>query len=73
MSAAGVTPAGLAIAVSPLAEELITIPADGLKVTEGKMISGDFQGPIYEAYPMGGRKYPADLVIPEVFGMYYHI
>jgi len=73
MSAAGVTLAGFAIAASPVAGEVITTPTDGLKVTEGKVPSGDFQVPIYEAHPAGAGKYPAVLVIPEVFGMHQHI
>ena len=73
MSAAGVTLAGFAIAASPVAGEVITTPTDGLKVTEGKVPSGDFQVPIYEAHPAAAGKYPVVLVIPEVFGMHEHI
>jgi carboxymethylenebutenolidase len=73
MSAAGVTLAGFAIAASPVAGEVITTPAEGLKVTEGKVPSADFQVPIYEAHPAAAGKYPVVLVIPEVFGMHEHI
>jgi carboxymethylenebutenolidase len=73
MSAAGVTLAGFALAASPVAGEVITTPTEGLKVTEGKVPSGDFQVPIYEAYPTAAGKYPVVLVIPEVFGMHEHI
>jgi len=73
MSAAGVTLAGFAIAASPVAGEVITTPTEGLKVTEGKVPSADFQVPIYEAHPAAAGKYPVVLVIPEVFGMHEHI
>ena len=73
MSAAGVTLAGFAIAASPVAGEVITTPTDGLKVTGGKVPSGDFQVPIYEARPASDRKYPVVVVIPEIFGMHQHI
>ena len=73
MSAAGVTLAGFAVAANPVAGEVITTPADGLTVADGKVPSGDFQVPIYEARPAGGGKYPVVLVIPEIFGMHEHI
>jgi len=73
MSAAGAALAGFAIAANPVAGEVITTPADGLTVADGKVPSGDFQVPIYEARPAGMGKYPVVLVIPEVFGMHEHI
>ncbi len=73
MSAAGVTLAGFAIAASPVAGEVITTPTDGLRVTGGKVPSGDFQIPIYEARPASDGKYPVVVVIPEIFGMHQHI
>jgi len=73
MSAAGVTLAGFAVAANPVAGEVITTLADGLTVADGKVPSGDFQVPIYEARPAGGGKYPVVLVIPEIFGMHEHI
>ena len=73
MSAAGVTLAGFAVAATPVAGEVITTPTEGLKVTERKVPSGDFQVPIYEAHPAAAGKYPVVLVIPEVFGMHEHI
>ena len=73
MSAAGVTLAGFAISANPVAGEVITTPAEGLIVAEGKVPSGDFQIPIYEARPAGRGKYPVVLVIPEIFGMHEHI
>ncbi len=73
MSAAGVTLAGFAVAANPVAGEVITTPAEGLTVADGKVPSGDFRVPIYEARPAGGGKYPVVLVIPEIFGMHEHI
>jgi carboxymethylenebutenolidase len=73
MSAAGATLAGFAIAAKPVAGEVISTSTEGLKVTEGKVRSGDFQVPIYEAHPAGAEKYPVVLVIPEIFGMHQHI
>ncbi len=73
MSAAGVGIAGFAIAATPVAGEIISTSPDGLTVTEGKIPSGDFQVPIYEARPAGPGKYPVVLVLPEAFGMHEHI
>jgi carboxymethylenebutenolidase len=73
MGAAGASLVGFTIAASPVAGEVITTPAEGLKAAEGKVPSGDFQIPIYEAHPAAAGKYPVVLVIPEVFGMHEHI
>ncbi len=73
MTATGAGLAGFAIAASPVAGEVITTPTDGLTVTDGKVASGSFQVPIYEARPAGAGKYPVVLVIPEIFGMHEHI
>lgn len=73
MSAAGAALAGFAIAANPVAGEVITTSTEGLKVNQGKVPSGDFQVPIYEARPAGAGKYPVVLVIPEIFGMHQHI
>jgi carboxymethylenebutenolidase len=73
MSAAGAALAGFAIAASPVAGEIINTSAEGLTVAEGKVPSGDFQVPIYEARPAAPGKYPGVLVIPEIFGMHEHI
>src|SRR4030042_1765840 len=73
MSAAGVGLVGFAAAASPVAGEIITTPAEGRVTGEGKVPSGDFQVPIYEARPAGSEKYPVVIVIPEVFGMHEHI
>jgi len=73
MGAAGAVIAGFAIAAKPVAGEIIATPSDGLAVADGKVTSGDFQVPIYEARPAATGKYPIVLVIPEVFGMHEHI
>ena len=73
MSAAGAVLTGFAVAAKPVAGEVITTPADGLAVADGKVVSKGFQIPIYEARPAASGKYPVVLVIPEVFGMHEHI
>jgi carboxymethylenebutenolidase len=72
-AAAGATLAGFAIAANPVAGEVITTSTDGLAVADGKVPSGDFQVPIYEARPAAAGKYPVVLVVPEIFGMHEHI
>jgi carboxymethylenebutenolidase len=73
MSAAGAVLAGFAISAKPVAGEIITTSSDGLAVADGKVVSRDFQVPIYEARPATAGKYPIVLVIPEIFGMHEHI
>ncbi len=73
MSASGIGVAGFAAASSSVAGEMISTPPAGLIVSEGKVLSKDFEVPIYEAYPKGGGKYPIVLIIPEIFGMHEHI
>ncbi len=73
ISAAGVGLSGFAAASSSVAGEVITTSAIGINVADSKVLSGDFQVPIYEAYPSNTGKYPVLLVIPEIFGMHEHI
>jgi len=73
MTAAGASLAGFAIAANPVAGEIVATSANGLAVADGKVPSGDFQIPIYEARPATAGKYPVVLVIPEIFGMHEHI
>jgi carboxymethylenebutenolidase len=73
MGVAGIGLAGFAIAATPVAVQVITTPATGITVADGKVPSGDFQVPIYEARPAAAGKYPVVLIIPEVFGMHEHI
>ena len=42
MGAAGIGLAGFAIAATPVAGKVITTPASGITVSEGKVPSGDF-------------------------------
>jgi len=56
-----------------VAGEIIKTPADGLTVADGKVASGGFQVPIYEARPAGPGKYPVVIVIPEIWGMHEYI
>ena len=73
MTATGIGLVGFAIAANPVAGEIITTSTEGLTVKEGKVPSGDFQVPIYEARPSSPGKYPVLLVIPEIFGMHEHL
>ena len=70
---AGVGLAGYAIAATPVAGQVITTSETGISTDTGKVASGDFQVPIYTAYPEAPGKYPVILVIPEIFGMHEHI
>ncbi len=60
--AAGATIAGFAVASKAVAGEIITTPADGLAVTDGKVGVGGFQVPIYEAHPAAPHEYIKDVV-----------
>lgn len=73
VSAAGAAIAGFAVASKAVAGEIIKTPADGLKVADGRVASGGFQVPIYEARPAGPGKYPVVIVIPEIWGMHEYI
>lgn len=73
MSAAGIGLAGFAVSSSSVAGEVITTNTDGIIAADGKVLSGDFPIPIYEARPSASGKYPILVVIPEIFGMHEHI
>ena len=73
MSDAGVGLAGFAVASSSVAGEVITTSTIGIFVADGKVLSGGFPVPIYEAHPANAGKYPILVVIPEIFGMHEHI
>ena len=73
MTAAGAAIAGFAIASKAVAGEIITTPADGLAVSDGKVGVGGFQVPTYEARPSAPGKYPVVIVIPEIWGMHEYI
>jgi carboxymethylenebutenolidase len=73
MTAAGAAITGFAIASKAVAGEIITTPADGLAVNDGKVGVDGFQVPIYEARPAAPGKYPVVIVIPEIWGMHEYI
>jgi carboxymethylenebutenolidase len=73
MSAVGLGLTGFAVASSLVAGEVITTSTTGIAAREGKVLSGDFEIPTYEAYLKGEGKYPILIVIPEIFGMHEHI
>lgn len=73
IGATSVRLAGFALAATPVEGEIITTSADSLIVTDGKVISGDFRIPVYEARPAASGRYPVVIVIPEIFGMHEHI
>ena len=73
MSAAGFGLAGFALAADPVEGEVITTPVQGLETAEGKIPSGEFQIPFYEARPAVPGRVPVVLVLPEIFGMHSHI
>jgi carboxymethylenebutenolidase len=73
MNAVGLGLPGFAVASSSVAGEVITTSTTGITAREGKVLSGDFEIPTYEAYLKGEGKYPILIVIPEIFGMHEHI
>lgn len=73
VTAAGAALAGFAVASRAVAGEIVTTPAEGLAVTEGTVPSAGFQVPIYSARPSGAGRYPAVIVLPEVWGMHEYI
>jgi carboxymethylenebutenolidase len=73
MGAAGAGLAGFSIAAKPIGGEVIATPVESLVAADGKVGSGDFQVPIYEAYAPSEEKHAIILVIPEIFGMHEHI
>jgi carboxymethylenebutenolidase len=56
-----------------VAGKVITTATEGLSAADGTVSSGGFAVPIYAVRPAAPGKYPAVLVIPEVFGMHEHI
>jgi len=73
MTAAGATIAGFAIASKAVGGEIIQTPSAGLTVADGRVASGGFQLPIYEARPAGPGKFPVVILIPEIWGMHEYI
>jgi carboxymethylenebutenolidase len=73
MTAAGAAIAGFAVASKAVAGEIITTPADGLTVADGKVRSAGFDLPISLARPAKAGRYPVVIVIPEIWGMHEYI
>lgn len=73
VTAAGAAIAGFAVASKAVAGEIITTPVDGLTVADGTVRSAGFDLPIYLARPAKAGKYPAVIVIPEIWGMHEYI
>jgi carboxymethylenebutenolidase len=73
MTAAGAAIAGFAVASKAVAGEIITTPADGLAVADGKVRSAGFDLPVFLARPAKAGKYPVVVVLPEVWGMHAYI
>jgi carboxymethylenebutenolidase len=69
MSAAGIGIATFSIVVSRADGQTITTSTEGLTVADGKVLSGNFEVPIYEAHPMAAGRYPVVLVLPGWNGM----
>lgn len=69
IGAAGIGLTTFSLAVRRASSQVITTPSEGLTVAEGKVLSGDFQVPIYEAHPVVGGRYPVVLVLPGWTGM----
>lgn len=73
MAVAGTVISGFAAAATPVAGEIIRTSSDGLKTYEGLLPAGDFSIPCYEASPSATGRYPAVIVLPEIFGMHEYI
>jgi carboxymethylenebutenolidase len=64
---------GFCAAISPVFGQTIATPSEGLIAGEVKFSAGDVDIPAYRAMPDGGGKFPAVLVIHEIFGVHEHI
>jgi carboxymethylenebutenolidase len=64
---------GFALSAGPVSAETITTDAKGLVAGEVKVPTADGQMPAYRAMPARGGRFPAVLVVQEVFGVHEHI
>jgi len=64
---------GFCAAISPVFGQTIATPSEGLIAGEVNFSAGDVDIPAYRAMPDGGGKFPAVLVIHEIFGVHEHI
>jgi len=65
--------AGFALAVRPVAANVIATDSAGLTAGEVKIPVGDQQIPAYRAMPDGAGPFPVVLVVQEIFGVHEHI
>ena len=73
-SHAPVAPRPFSAAAAPVASStVIHTAADGLLCAQVQVDCAGFALPVYRAMPLGARKPPVVLVIPEIFGLHAHI
>lgn len=66
--------AGYALSVSPVNAQAITTPTDGLTITEGRFKGhAHYDLPFYMARPAARGRFPAVIVVNEVFGIHAYI
>lgn len=65
--------AGFALAVSPIAAEIITTDTNNLIAGEVKIPVQDGEIPAYRAMPATGNNFPVVLVVQEIFGVHEHL
>lgn len=65
--------AGFALAVLPIASWAVTTPSDGLTAGPVSIPAKGGSMPAYRAMPSGKGKFPAIVVVPEIFGIHAYI
>jgi carboxymethylenebutenolidase len=70
---AGVAGTGFALAVQPISAQTIHTPAEGLVTRDAELLRGKDRLPYYLARPEGQGRFPAVIVIHEIFGLHEHI
>ncbi len=65
--------AGFALAVHPIAAQVITTDTEDLVAGEVKIPVKDGEIPAYRAMPATGKNFPVVLVVQEIFGVHEHI
>ena len=65
--------AGFALAVHPIAAQVITTNTEDLVAGEVKIPVKDGEIPAYRAMPATGKNFPVVLVVQEIFGVHEHI
>jgi carboxymethylenebutenolidase len=69
MGAVGIGIAGFSLVSNKVEGQPTPTSTEGLTVGDGKVLSGNFEVPIYEAHPVAARRYPVVLVLPGWNGM----